>query len=240
MVPKKLHFTYKKSELPEKYQANLAKWSDLCPEWELYYYTDEDVQAYFDCEFPEYSEDLQKISVGAMLADVFRYAVLYKEGGLYSDIDTIPLKSIPDEWLKFDAVIGYEYQPDRFPELLSKQWKYEPIYCQWTFLASPGNPLFKEALDRSFRKLRAANFEPKKRIDILHLSGPLLFTSVVNDFQNASNHLILDADYFATDSAKNFPKTKRSVIKHQFDGHHGWEWNVLLPHVNLEESDANS
>lgn len=234
MVPKKLHFTHKKSELPEKYQANLAKWGDFCPDWELYYYTDEDIQAYFDCEFPEYAQDLHKIPMGAMLADVFRYAVLYKEGGLYSDIDTVPLKSIPDEWLTYDAVIGYEYQPDKFPELLNDLWKYEPIFCQWTFLSCPGNPLFKEALDRSFQRLREADFTPKKRVDNLLLAGPLLFTSVVNDFKDKAKQLILDADYFATDPTKKFPKTERSVIQHQFDGHHGWEWNVLLPHVNLE------
>ena len=214
MVPKKLHFTYKKSKLPEKYQANLAQWGEFCPEWELYYYTDEDIQAYFDCEFPEYAQELQKIPPGTMVADVFRYAVLYKDGGLYSDIDTIPLKGIPDEWLKFDAVIGYECQPDKFPQLLSGVQNLTVTYCQWTFLSSPGNPLFKEALDRSFQGLREVDFAPE-----IHLVGSPLFTSVVKDFQEKGNNLILDADYFATDPRKKFPQTERSVIQHQFDGH---------------------
>ena len=196
----------------------MAQWGDFCPDWELYYYTDEDIQAYFDCEFPEYAQDLQKIPSGAMMADVFRYAVLYKDGGLYSDIDTVPVKSIPDEWLNFDAVIGYECQPDKFPERLNEVQNPEPTFCQWTFLSSPGNPLFKEALDRAFQRLREADFALQKPTDSLHMVGSLLFTSVMQDFQEKANHLILDADYFAADTGKKFAKSERSIILRQFDG----------------------
>ena len=181
MIPKKLHFIYtrKSLPLPEKYEKNIKEWQRLCPDWEVHLYTDEEIQNIFNLHFPEYVEELPKIPIGAMVADVFRYAVIYLYGGMYNDIDTVPLKKIPEHWLNYDAVIGYEYQPDQFPQLLSPLWKYDPIFCQWSFLSHPKNPLFKEALDSAFHRLREASFTPKKQVDVLNLTGPLLFTSVV-------------------------------------------------------------
>jgi len=208
-IPKKLHFTYKNENLPEKYRENLSRWKDLCPDWELHFYSDSAVYQLFEQHFPEYVEELPKIPCGAMLADVFRYAALYVHGGMYSDIDTVPLMRIPDEWLSYEAVIGYEYQVDKFPELLSGLWKYEEIFCQWTFLSSPKNPLFKEALDRAIQKLRSAKFIVEKRVDVLKLTGPLLFSSVAKKYKTNPNFLILDADFFACDPSKHFDLTER-------------------------------
>ncbi|WP_420421673.1 glycosyltransferase family 32 protein [Simkania sp.] len=232
-IPKKLHFTFATDQLPERYQRNLEVWRSVCPEWEICFYTDKDVYALFEEHFPEYFDVLPKIPYGAMLADFFRYAVLYIQGGLYSDIDTTPLKPIPEEWLAFDGVIGYEYQPSKFPGSYRFPWKDKELLCQWTLLSKPGYFLFKEALEEAFRRLEKFDFQAMSITDVLYTSGPLLLTDIALPYQKRKELLTLDADFFGCREDENLPFTKRSVIAHQRDGKDRWMVQVKLPHLNL-------
>ena len=205
----------------------------MCPDWELCFYSDEEIYQLFAKHFPEYFDILPKIPFGAMLADFFRYAVMYVEGGLYSDIDTVPLKPIPEEWLNYEAVIGHEYQPSKFPESYRYPWNEKEFLCQWTLLSKPGCFLFKEALEKALRRLEKLDFQPKSIFDVLNTSGPLLLTDTAFPYQKRKELLFLDADYFGCREDEHFPFTKRSVIAHQCDGKNRWMVQVKLPHLNL-------
>jgi mannosyltransferase OCH1-like enzyme len=233
MIPRKLHFTYATKDLPSKYRENLKVWQKMCPDWELYFYSDEEISELFANHFPQYSALLPKIPYGAMLADFFRYAVLYAEGGLYSDIDTVPLKPIPGEWLAFDGVIGYEYQPSKFPDSYRYPWNEKEFLCQWTLLSKPGCFLFKEALEEAFRRLERLNFQAKSIFDGLNTAGPLLLTDIALPYHQRKELLFLDADFFGCREDEHFPFTKRSVIAHQCDGKDRWMVQVKLSHLNL-------
>ena len=172
MIPKKLHMTYIDEDLPEKYKQNLKKWETLCPSWSIHYYSNQSVYDFFEEHFPEYFKELPKISFGAQLADIFRYAVIYVYGGMYTDIDTVPLKSIPEHWLSYEAVIGHEYQPLKFPNHLCLMWKYEDIFCQWSFFSKAQNLFFKKVLDHAFLNLRKVNFQVQSVKESLCLTGP--------------------------------------------------------------------
>lgn len=233
MIPKKLHFTYATKELPARYQDNLKVWQQVCPDWEMCFYSDQDIYQLFEEYFPQYFEIVPKIPYGAMLADFFRYAILYVEGGLYSDIDTIPLKELPKEWLNYEAVLGYEYQPSKFPDSFRHPWNEKEFLCQWTLLSKPGNFLFKEALEEAFRRLEKLEFQAKSIFDGLHTAGPLLLTDVVLPYQRKKELLILDADFFGCREDEHFPFTDRSVIAHQCDGKDRWMVQVKMPHLKL-------
>jgi len=233
MIPKKIHFTYASENLPETYQENLKKWKEMCPDWEFSFYSDEKIYQLFKEHFPDYYEELPKIPYGAMLADFFRYAVLFVHGGLYSDIDTIPLKKIPETWLNYEVVIGYEYQPSKFPESLRYPWNEKEFLCQWTLLSASGNLLFKEALELSFQRLRKRNYQANCIFDVLNTAGPLLLTDVASPHLTNPELLILDADYFGCREDEHFPFTDRSVIKHQCHGKNRWMIEVKMPHLNL-------
>jgi len=224
MIPKKIYFTYKTPKPPEVYREILERWHAFCPEWELHYFSDEQIFAFFRLHFSEYLEDLKKIPIGAVLADVFRYGILFIQGGMYTDIDTIPLKKIPEEWINYQAVLGYERQPSKFFETDGVQ----DVLCQWTLLSAPGFPLFKEALERCFENMRANNFQFHFEQDNLTQVGPLMFTDLAQKYQNRKDVLILDKDYFGVWD-KTFPATERSVVKHLFHGYEGWKLQLEHP-----------
>lgn len=235
MIPKKLYFSFGTDDLPSSYQKNLECWKKNCLDWEIYLYTDEKIYAFFHTHFPNYYEELPKISYGAILADLFRYAVLYVYGGLYSDIDTIPLQKIPEDWLIYDCVIGYEYQPSKFPHSRRFPWYDKEFMCQWTLFSAPCHPLFKEALDGAFNRLRKKNFQIKKVEEVLEISGPFLITELIKKYKTDQTVLILDADYFGCWPEAGFAYTNRTIVAHQFEGKYTWKAQIDCPYFRLNK-----
>lgn len=231
MIPKKLHFTYKTDDLPKIYQENLARWKDFCPDWEIYYYSNEKVYEFFNEYFPKYSEEIAKIKHGVVLADLFRYAVLYIHGGMYSDIDTIPLKRIPKKWLDMESVLGYEYQPSKYLCMTIPSYSKDTL-CQWSFLSRKGHPLFKEVLENCIAKLKEKNFKFALAKEILETTGPILFTEVSEKYLLDPKVLVLDMDVFAPIYLKEADFTNAAIF-HQFHGTSGWKLELQMPHIDI-------
>jgi len=237
MIPKKLHFTFKSSNLPPEYQDNLRIWRKYCHDWDIYFYSDEHILSFFEIHFPQYLDDVKKIK-GAVLADVFRYGVIYIFGGVYSYIDTVPVKPIPDDWLLKECVMGYEYQPSKFECWDHKFFKKDTL-CQWTFLAKPKHPLLKDALDKSIQNLREKNYKLTSIVDVLRATGPILFTEVAEKYFDNPNTHLLDIQIFSPKNLKSKDLSK-CIVYHQFHGKIGWKVDFKikekLSHLNWNQN----
>ena len=88
-IPKILHCThYNKDIIPQKVWNNISKYAG---DYEFRYYSDDDCIRYLDKNFgKKYSDKFKELKNGAHKADLFRYCVLYLEGGVYMDIDMEP------------------------------------------------------------------------------------------------------------------------------------------------------
>lgn len=124
-------------------------------------------------EVPLIIEAFKTLPNNILKADFFRYLILFARGGIYSDIDTVPLKDLsswpslkgdnwkstatqipykgklakdtnPPEWNEPGLVIGIEADPDR------DDWKTfyarRLQFCQWTIQAKPGHPVLRELI----------------------------------------------------------------------------------------------
>jgi len=114
-IPKILHQTWKSSALTERFERNARMWRKVLPDYEYRFYNDSMIFKWFDEHFPTYAEFTRTIRNGGALADIFRYAVLYIEGGVYVDIDTVPHRRFPDYMLRKKLVIGLEFDPVSYP-----------------------------------------------------------------------------------------------------------------------------
>lgn len=97
-IPKKIHLTCK-----NKNNINNSIWEDCYNKYKIMYYDceiilydDNDIYNIIEKTFPQYIDKIKKIKVGAILADIFRYLILYLEGGIYSDMDCEPIKRIDE------------------------------------------------------------------------------------------------------------------------------------------------
>lgn len=137
------------------------------------------------------------LNVG-MKSDLLRYLVLDVEGGVYTDLDTTPLKPISD-WIPPNArgdvrlVVGIEYDRrddvEIWPGILR-----DVSFCQWTIAAAPGHPVFREMVAhilRSTARLADNHQRPLSEIyptdvEVLETTGPAAWTDVI--FKRLKEH----------------------------------------------------
>ena len=95
---------------------------------------------------------------------MWRYAVVYAQGGVYADVDTDCVKPI-SSWLRpeCDILIGLEN---------------DVHFCQWTFAAIPRSPYLKSVLQLIVERL---DFQKGLNITdgdfVHHYTGPGVFTN---------------------------------------------------------------
>jgi len=91
-IPKVIYFCNKTLEGME-IQSN--KWKELNPEYKMQLYDDEKCREFLLNEYGElYKKVFDFLKDGPIKADFWRVCILYKYGGVYSDIDNSPLVSI--------------------------------------------------------------------------------------------------------------------------------------------------
>lgn len=95
---KKLHLTCKdKNNITNNIWLNcIQKYRQLYNDYEIIIYDNNDIYNIIEKHYPEYLLKIKQIQIGAILADIFRYLILYLEGGVYSDMDCEPIKKIND------------------------------------------------------------------------------------------------------------------------------------------------
>ena len=90
--PKTIYLCYKTLEHTEKYINN---WKKLNPEYEVKMYDNIMCQQFLMKEYgPVHADIFEYLKDGPIKADFWRICILYKYGGVYSDIDNEPLKPI--------------------------------------------------------------------------------------------------------------------------------------------------
>ena len=87
MIPKIIHQTWKTDIPPSKWIPFIEKVKKLNPEWEYILWTDADNDEFVKTNFPDFYNVFNNFSRGIMRADVIRYLIMYKIGGVYLDLD---------------------------------------------------------------------------------------------------------------------------------------------------------
>ena len=138
-IPKIIWQTMKTSRIPVIMSDNANTWIGKNPEYEYRLFDDTDILNFIQKEFPAYLKAYKKIKYGASKADLWRYLIIYKYGGVYADIDCrciIPLR----EWIHPDAEIV-------------TQLGINKDLCQWLIISVPQNPIFLKAAQKSLQHI---------------------------------------------------------------------------------------
>jgi mannosyltransferase OCH1-like enzyme len=91
-IPKVIYLSYKTKDIP---YYIIPKWNDIYPDYEVKLYDNNDCINFLKKEYTEeYVNIFNHIKDGPIKADFWRVCILYKYGGIYSDIDIEPLVNI--------------------------------------------------------------------------------------------------------------------------------------------------
>lgn len=108
-IPKQIFFIWIGSNIPDKYINNLKTYINLLDDYKIYLYLDKNSNEikieninikYYEDEDFEFNYLMNKLKNPGRIADVLRVQLIYKYGGIYSDIDSICLKKFDERFCK--------------------------------------------------------------------------------------------------------------------------------------------
>ena len=155
-IPKIVHHIWMgKNPIPDVnlYCANLIK--EIHSDFDYFLWKDDDVDKLIKTEFPEYYEKFNNLPRMIMKIDMFRYFLMYKYGGLYTDMDYLMFKQF--DLLNEKVVIPCNREGDNG----------EPICLGNCIFASRSNhPFWKTLIDTLFTIDRTKiDYNTDKNID---------------------------------------------------------------------------
>lgn len=184
-IPKTIYQTYKTAKLPLITKLHIYRMKKNNPDYDYQFYDDSRIAAFIKKEYGNDIYDLyDKLFIGAAKADFFRYAILYKLGGIYLDIDSLFLGKLDDFILPEDnAIISLE--------------KSKEYYIQFALFFEANHPILKKTLDIVMKNIE----ENKYPYDVHKMTGPSAFTQAVEEFNRETSkanyrQVGVDYDYF--------------------------------------------
>jgi mannosyltransferase OCH1-like enzyme len=224
IIPKIIYQTWKTKELPIEVKKIQEKIISINPGYKIELYDDNDIDYFIKNNFDNNIYNAyNKLNVGAAKADLWRYLILYKYGGIYLDIDSNILKPL-DLIIKEDdiAIISREGGPSNF--------------LQWLMIFSKNHPILKDVIDNCIYNIMNETTE-----FIVDLTGPGVFTKSINnvmlDFYNKKN---INLYYEKDEDLNNYINNINNSIRCRFYGidynnHASWihEYKDLLYNNNI-------
>ena len=161
MIPKIFHRVWLgKDSVPLEYERYWERWQLLHPDWEFREWRDDSIK-----ELSLHST-IEKIEINAVKADIARYEILYKYGGIYLDCDM-------DCYQPIDSLIC---EDDDF--IVCNQINDFKCLCSIGFFASSScHPI----LERAVKELAETDLSLMNNSSPAEITGPYFFRRVINN-----------------------------------------------------------
>lgn len=178
VIPKILVQTWRDARLPAASHPFCEGWKRLNPDFEYRFYDDTACLALVKETAPHLVDAYRQFPYPVMRADFFRYAAIYRHGGVYADIDMECTRPVGPLLELAPVVLAVEAH-------LTERRRRELGYPQPTQIANcillgqAGHPLFLEAMERSVTLWLAQGGVAKERIE--DVTGPRMFTRLFHE-----------------------------------------------------------
>ena len=175
-IPKIIHQTYESKNIPGLIKNRPQSWKNLNPSFKYVFYNSNDRMNFIKNNFkPRVLQAYNKLIPGAFKADLWRYCVLYKKGGVYADIGLECLKPL-------ESYINFNNDYFVFPMDYKLVYYNHGIYQ--AFLASvPQNILLKLTIDKCVDNILNEDYGSGS----LDVTGPVMLGTEVFDYLEKNN-----------------------------------------------------
>lgn len=191
-TPKIIWQTWKdKKNIPSNLYKYTLLWKKLHPSYKYILLDDGDLRDIIKQTVPQYLNLYDSFTHNIERVDFARYALLYKHGGIYADLDTEPLKNIDVFVEKNKIILGCEPK-----EHAEKIYKRDRVVCNALMISPPEQTFWLDLMryisDRYEHRYKPVdNTGPlaitkfletsKKYEDQIIITDPCVFFPIVND-----------------------------------------------------------
>lgn len=212
-TPKIVHQTWKTEELPKAFEENVERWKRLHPNYDFYFYSDDDIEKFIKKRFPQYYEAYSNFEHHIERVDFVRYAILYTYGGIYADMDTIPVKSFDSLIASRKIILSRESL--EHVKIIHKGMK--DLICNAIMVSPPGENFWIDFMEHiidnySKRKDPVYNTGPKALTDFYYSAKGREYTEHGEEVDG--DVIVLSACAFnpIVDKTRVDTKNKQSVV----------------------------
>lgn len=205
MIPKVIHYIWLGGKpLPKIAEKCIKSWKKYCPDYEIKRWDESNININL-CKYTSQAYEAKKY---AFVADVARFDILQKEGGIYLDIDVELVASL-DPFLNEKAIMGFETESSIAPGLI--------LACE------KNNPIIKYYLD-TYINDEFINSKGEQNLETIcqRVTNHLVKNGLKlnNQNQKVLNFSIYSSDYFCAKSLTDgvIRKTKNTVAVHHYFG----------------------
>jgi mannosyltransferase OCH1-like enzyme len=119
--------------MPERFREFGALWCELHPDWQMKLWDETTIPALVNQDLYDRAEEVAPAYVGQLRSDIARYEILYREGGVYLDVDFECLRPIDELLVDVECFVAWEIQEQ---------------YLNNAIIGSiPGHPFLKALID---------------------------------------------------------------------------------------------
>jgi len=196
-ISKIIHQTYySKENLPIEIKENIEKLKKLNPTWEYRLYDDIDIENYIKFNFPSILKLYKKINpiYGVVKADLFRYLVIYNEGGVYLDIKSSFLYSLDSKIKEDDKCLLSHWNNKewgRHLEISNPKGEFQQCFI----IMAKGHPFMKSVIECVLQNIK--NYRPyfygSGKEGVLKVSGPIAFTLAIEPILNNHSYRLVNS-----------------------------------------------
>ena len=172
---------------------------NLNPGWRYRLYDDDDARAFI---YRTYGARMLRAferinpAYGPARADLFRYLLLYEEGGVYLDIKSIASKSFSEVLKEDDSYLLSHWRNE--PGESHVGWGLYDGCCgprgefqQWFIVAAPRHPFLKAVIERVVDNIETC-IGAAGQFGVLSVTGPIPYTLAILPLLNECPHRLVD------------------------------------------------
>jgi mannosyltransferase OCH1-like enzyme len=204
-VPLKIFLTWETKNLPINMYNNLMLLHKMNPEFDIYLYDDQDRINFIKDNFdPDVLDAYNSLIPGAFKADLWRYCIIYKYGGVYIDIKYHVYTPL------IELIKESEYTFVNTDSGLCTD-SYDGKEIQNTFfISSPNNNIFLDSINEIVTKTKNKDYG-QNRIDI---TGPCVLTRNINKIHGKEfdKHIKLNYIYRNPDNVVSINKKNTDIL----------------------------
>jgi hypothetical protein len=186
-IPQIIHQTFPTRTLSAILEQNLASIKSLNPGWEHRLYDDADILEFIRSNYgPRVLAQYERINpkYGAARADLFRYLLMYRVGGVYFDIKSTARKPLNEILLPDDVYVLSYWRGEQY-----KSWGDYRIlrpfggreFQQWHIIAAAGHPFLRAVIARVLYHIETYNplVHGTGRLGVTWSTGPVAYTLAI-------------------------------------------------------------
>lgn len=192
-IPKKIYQTNRTKEVPSFIKDNINYLKRINPLWSYKLYDDNDIELYIKKYYGEKIFNYYKRidnQYGAAKADLFRYLLIYREGGVYLDLKSTMYESLDNVLNDNDSFIlsNWDNKKGEPHEGFGKNYRElshleNGEFMQWYIISTAGNYLLRRVIINVLKNID--NYSPIKhkvgQDSVFKITGPNVYTLSIEE-----------------------------------------------------------